>query len=113
MKILAVLWAFFCAGIMCLAAYSVGHTQQRPTGQVSVTTSAVSIGTATSRLAITIKNDDDSTAKVHCGVTGVTASTGFELGAGQAYTAETFADLVIQCIAASGTQTVHFWEARR
>ena len=113
MKILAVLWAFFCAGIMCLAAYSVAQAQQRPHGSVTLTTTAATIGTAASRSTITVKADDDNTVKARCGQTGVTSTSGFELGAGQGITVTEFADLVVQCAAESGSPVVHFWEARR
>lgn len=75
---------------------------------VSVTASTTVLASNASRRAYGFKASEDNTAKVHCklGATATTASTIFGAGAGWSQDTGAVYTGVIDCIAASGTQSV-------
>lgn len=83
------------------------------TKQVSVAASATSVSTGSlNRQAVTLKAHDANTDDIYCGPDTVTTGNGFELGPGDGITFQLSDGRAIdqgdeiECISASGTQTV-------
>jgi len=77
-------------------------------GQTSVGTSAVQITTVTAAKSITVKADNDNTAAVYVGISGVTTSNGFRLNPGEAITLYIKNPSVLYAISSATGQKLHY-----
>lgn len=77
-------------------------------GQQSVGTSQVQLPSNQIYLAVTIKASNANSGTVYVGVTGVTTSTGFELGAGEGVSIPIDNTDKIYLIASASSQTVSY-----